>query len=187
MASVRQRQAPRKPYKVCGPVGEKGRRLSMQSPLGPSAGKYCQHDLSHCKVCGYHVCSCPPKRPAAEAFGCDGVFRPEPGVTYEFPSMPLPPKADPRPMTIDWPAVRAELRRLEAERHAALPSPMPEPPARVPEWHGNPMPRSMVGRLALLEALAARDPEDPEGPPVFSPEQCAQAIELLLRGEAEGP
>lgn len=68
MASVRQRQPVGK-YKPCAPVGEKGMRLSMQSPLGPSAGKYCQHDVSHCRDCGYHVCSCPPaieKRHEAE-------------------------------------------------------------------------------------------------------------------------
>src|SRR3990172_3322440 len=128
MASVRQRQAPRKPYKVCGPVGEKGRRLSMQSPLGPSAGKYCQHDLSHCKVCGYHVCSCPPKRPAAEAFGCDGVFRPEPGVTYEFPSMPLPPKA----LEVQLPASWSSPTQLSPElSNGPLSNASPMP---VPEW-----------------------------------------------------
>jgi hypothetical protein len=113
-----------------------------------------------CSGCGYHVCSCPPKREYIMDIGYETVVG---KITVVVdPNHVGPPKF-------------------------AVPSPMPEPPVRVPEWHGNPMPRSMVGRLALLEALAARDPEDPEGPPVFSPEQCAQAIELLLRGEAEGP
>lgn len=59
------------------------------------------------------------------------------------------------------------------------------PPKRIPEWHGNPMMRSMAGRLALFEALAARDPEDPDGPPLFSPRQRAEAINLLLTGEVK--
>ena len=154
MASVRQRQAPRR-YRPVAPVGEK--------PPADWQDKAFTDDVERifvnrggerwgaCKVCGYAVCSCPPKRPAAEAFGGDGFFRPEPGVTYEFPAMPLPPKA----LEVQLPASWSSPTQLSPElSNGPLSNASPMP---VPEWHGNPMMRSIEGRMSLWEGLQKRE------------------------------
>jgi hypothetical protein len=214
MASVRQRQAPRKPYKPVGPVGpdivvypshagalvngvpltakkvfslgvdvpELG--ISAYGPHGPEAGRR-GDGIGICKGCGYALCSCPPK--------------------LVVPS----PTPEPRPMTIDWPAVRAELRRLEAERHAALPSPMPEPPASwngplsnaslMPEppkpWQRTPLlgqldsiepPLTHISETGQLSTLRDRMAIANAVIETMSPAERKRAINLLLTGDADG-
>lgn len=58
LARARSQQTPRKPYKVCGPVGDYLHFNAHQSEVDIRNGI---GDCVSCPGCGYLLCSCPPK------------------------------------------------------------------------------------------------------------------------------
>lgn len=156
-----------RPRKLHGPVG-----ATPRTDYGEPA----------CQGCGYHVCapSCEhAKYDARFCAGCDrlvcvcdGVFRPEPGVTYTFPVI----KELERGQVHALPE-RARMLVDHSDREAAEPL----RPHRLGDSYINSfdreVPRTMVSRLDLLRTLQSgvMQPADGWGEYGERPDDCGCA------------